>query len=285
MPMSPRLLRPRTTLHPEAAAWRTAVVANGGTVSGSTLTAVSKFCFAIDAAGIRNRFFRLNLFCGTGLSSALVPLYRGQSRTGMQFGNATDTNNGPFVSGDYNETGASGGLLGNGTSKYLDTGFAPNTLTLGSTHLSAYAVAANATVGYPAALGSYSAAGGAEFGLYFHQASLTTAAYFAENNSNGFIISSANNPTGHLLGTANSTTDRRVFVNGSQSGSTSTGTSTVALDSRVVWVFRRNNASASQGWSSARLGAYSIGAGLSVSQASAFYTAMQAFQTALGRNV
>jgi hypothetical protein len=284
-PMSPRLLRPRTTLHPEAAAWRNAVIANGGTVSGSTLTAVSKFCFAIDGAGIRDRFYRLNLFCGTGLSAALVPLYRGQSRTGTQFGNTTDTNNGPFVSGDYNETGASGGLLGNGTSKYLDTGFAPNTLSLSNTHLSAYAVAANSTVGFPAAVGSFSGSGSSELALYFHQSTLASAAYFATDNGNGFVLSGANNPTGHLIGTATAATERRFFLNGSQSGSTNTTSSTVALDSRVLWVFRRNNASASQGWSNARLGSYSIGAGLSVSQASAFYTAMQAFQTALSRNV
>ena len=65
------------SLHPEAVAWRDAVVDNGGSVSGATLAAVSDFCNAIDAAGIRDRFYRLNLFAGTGLNAALVPLYRG----------------------------------------------------------------------------------------------------------------------------------------------------------------------------------------------------------------
>jgi hypothetical protein len=67
MPMNPRLLRPRSTIHPEAADWANRVRANGGSVSGSTLTAVSRFCASISAAGIRDRFYRLNLFCGTGL--------------------------------------------------------------------------------------------------------------------------------------------------------------------------------------------------------------------------
>lgn len=72
MPMSPRLLRPRAGggFHPEAQDWRNRVITNGGTVSGSTLTAVSNFCRSIDAAGLRDRFYRLNLFCGTGLSAA-----------------------------------------------------------------------------------------------------------------------------------------------------------------------------------------------------------------------
>jgi hypothetical protein len=271
----------------DAQSWIDRVYANGGTVSTSTAAAVNTFCNDIDAAGIRDRFYRLNLFAGSNLSAALVPLFRGQSLGGTQFGNTTDTNNGPFVSGDYAETGASGGLLGNGTSKYLATGFPSNTLTLGSTHLSAYAVTANAAVGFPAALGSFTSNGSSELGLYFHQAAINTAAYYAENNgAGGFVLSASNNPTGHIVGTATSTTDRRFFINGSQSGSTATATSTIGLDARGLFVFARNSALNNDfKYSSARLGAYSIGAGLSVSQASAFYTAMQAFQTALTRNV
>ena len=113
---------PDGVAHPEAAAWRTAAIANGGTVSSSTINAVSNFCQSIAEGGLRDRFYRLNLFCGGNLSSALVPLYRGPSPSGTQYGNATDTNNN-FVSGDYVETG---GLQGNGSNKSLDTGLPTN---------------------------------------------------------------------------------------------------------------------------------------------------------------
>jgi len=133
MPMNPRLLRPIASgVHPEANAWRTAVVANGGSVSASTLKAVGKFCADIDKAGLRDRFYRLNLFCGSNLNAVLVPLYRGPSRTGTQYGNTTDTNNGPFVSGDYSE---SSGLKGNGSSKYLETGVAMTFLGTNQLHM------------------------------------------------------------------------------------------------------------------------------------------------------
>ena len=123
MPMNPRLLVPRATAHPEASAWRSLVVANGGSVSATTLRAVSNFCAAIDAAGIRDRFARVNLFCGDSLNAALVPLYRSFTFGGQSLGNATDTNNAFVgVGTDYAETGAGGGLQGNGTSKRLDTG-------------------------------------------------------------------------------------------------------------------------------------------------------------------
>ena len=82
MAMNPRLLRPTASrrLNPEAQDWINRVYANGGTVSQSTASAVSTMCDAIDAAGIRDRFYRLNLFCGDNLNAALVPLYRGPKR-------------------------------------------------------------------------------------------------------------------------------------------------------------------------------------------------------------
>ena len=133
MAMSPRLLRPRAsgTTHPEASSWATRVVANGGTVGPSTLAAVSKFCTAIDAAGIRDRFYRLNLFAGSNLSAALTPLYRSTSLVGAVIGGVADSSTG-FVSGDYVETGSGGGLGKNagtsGTLKSLTTGLTTSNL-------------------------------------------------------------------------------------------------------------------------------------------------------------
>ena len=129
----------RASLHPEAADWVARVVSNGGTVSASTAAAVNTFCRAIDAAGIRDKFYRLNLFCGgtsgtaVGLNSALVPLYRGPSLGGTQYGGTTDTNTGnTFQVGDYAETGAGGGLTG-GSTKYLTTGLLTSALPAIST--------------------------------------------------------------------------------------------------------------------------------------------------------
>jgi hypothetical protein len=83
---------PEQFFHPEAQVWRARVLANGGTFKASTLAAVSRFCFAIDAAGIRDRFYRLNLFCGDNLQACLVPLYRGPTSGGTQYGTPTDIN-------------------------------------------------------------------------------------------------------------------------------------------------------------------------------------------------
>ena len=284
MAMSPRLLRPLASgVHPEAAAWRSAVVANGGSVSASTMRAVSKFCADIDAAGIRDRFYRLSVMAGTGLNAALVPLYRGQSRTGTQYGNATDTNNGPLVSGDYAETGASGGLTGNGSSKYLDTGFAANTAALSNSHLSVWARTTTLN-SFSCLIGAQQTVGGDELALFQNQSGVSTTAFFSEgSNANDFAAGTINNPTGLILGTAIASGDRRLFVNGAQDGSTDTSTITrSAYPSRSLWVFARNTGSFNSG-ATTRLSSYSIGPSMTGAQVSSFYTAMLAFQAALSR--
>ena len=122
-PMSPRLLRPRASgVHPEAASWRTHVVANGGSVSATTMQALDRFCRSIDANNLRSLLWRVNPMAGDNLSAALVPLYRANSAGGAVQGNTTDTNTN-FVSGDYSP---SSGLLGNGSNKALSTGLAAN---------------------------------------------------------------------------------------------------------------------------------------------------------------
>lgn len=282
MPMNPRLMRPRQTgLHPEAQVWRNAVIANGGTVSGSTLAAVSKFCFSIDAANIRDRFYRLNLFCGNNLLACLVPLYRGQSRTSTQYGNTTDTNNGPFISGDYTETTASGGLwyggVGTNTSKRLDTGFPANTLTVGDRHLAAYEIV-NATTDYSGSLQYFSSAIGRHWRLGTWT-NVNNYIYSAFANVGGQPVFTK--ATGFIVGQNDSDTAGTIYRNG-VSVSSVTGGIANAVDSSTVQVLGHSSGE----FSEARLGGYSIGQRFtSTQQVAAYYSAMQAFQTALGRNV
>jgi hypothetical protein len=120
--------------HAEASAWESQVRANGGTVSPETLQAVSDFCTAIDAAGIRNKLYRVNLFCGDNLRACLVPLYTSPSAGSAPVGGyAVDLNTG-FIGSDYLEKGiGTGGLRGNGTAaKKLSTGLRPQDIVANS---------------------------------------------------------------------------------------------------------------------------------------------------------
>jgi hypothetical protein len=95
-----------------------------------------------------------------------------------------------------------------------------------------------------------------------------------------------NNPAGHLAGVSYSASDRRAFFKGSQTGGTG-GTNAITLGSYPslsALVFARNEFGSASTFSNARLASYSFGASITASQMTAFYNAMQTFQTVMGRN-
>ena len=288
MAMSPKLLRPRASLHPEAAAWSTAVVANGGIVSGSTLSAVDKFCKAIDAAGIRDRFYRLNLFCGTGLSAALVPLYRGPSRTGTQHGNTTDTNVN-FVSGDYSETD---GLLGSPAGKYLKTGLSPDTIGVSTGHISMVAKGAAAS-GTAMAVGSRNTGATQRYELAtanrnafqgdavqdFYAASFWggTAQVTYQQTGN------ATRPAGQYLLTRTASNRADWYLNG-VSLANSTSSVTPGANANEFYVHARNGDGTASFFGLTTMRGYSLGLSMTSTQVAAFSNAFAALNTALGRS-
>jgi len=270
-------------LHPDARSWRDRVVTNGGTVSAATLNAVSVFCAAIASAGIRDRFLRLNLFCGDSDSSLFAvrtPLYRGQSLGGTQLGNAMDTNNN-FVQGDYTETGSAGGLRGNTSTKYLQTGLAVNALAVGDRHISAYETVRSGGT-FQTFLGTESVSvGGNQFVLrYGGNAAVVAFGYHAGAAS---LVSSSTSTGAHWLGTNINGIAGTLFKNAAIESIASTTAANPG--SQEFYVFAINRLGSPADLYAGRLGGYSIGLSMTPAQVSSFYAAMQAFQTALTRNV
>jgi hypothetical protein len=285
---APAVPTTNASLHLEAEVWVGRVIGNGGSVSATTAQAVSDFCTAIDAAGIRDRFYRLNLFCGNNLPAALVPLYRGQSVSGTQFGNTTDFNNGPFVSGDYAETGSTAGLKSDGSTKYLNTGFKAPAASLSATgfHLSCYVQGVEAGGSSRIFIGNATNRVGIN---------LTTAIGWVTSGAvSSGVIADTSFPDG-------GSTDRQGLLLAATNGSREStyyndATPVVSQTSTQVdfetgtgdefTIAARNFVGAIQLYSlNKRFRAYSLGAGMSASQVAAFNTAMQAFQAALGRNL
>lgn len=281
-PMNNRLLRPTTSgVHPEAAAWRSAVVANGGSVSGSTLSAISTFCNAIDAAGIRDRFYRLNLFAGTGLNAALVPLYLGPTYGGTTYGNATDTNNGPFVSGDYSETGASGGLLGNGSSKYLNTGLAPDAFPQVATGHLSFWTRGGSVSGVRRPIGADGAVSANRF--FLDRRPVANGGDLCHWGSLAAGNTTDDDAAGLFSGSRISATDLRFFKNGSQVGVTQSGSATTTAHANPWFVFAGNGNGSPTAYYERRMTAYSIGNAMTTSQMATYYIALNTFMVALSR--
>jgi hypothetical protein len=86
----------------------------------------------------------------------------------------------------------------------------------------------------------------------------------------------------HLIGTRTSTTAAALYGNGS-SIATNGGTVTPSSHSQPVYVFGLNLNGSAGALTAATLRLYSVGGGLTATQAAAFSAAVAALNTALGR--
>jgi len=268
-------MRPRASgYHPEASAWRTAAIANGGAVSTTTMKAVDAFCKSIDLAGIRDRFYRLSLLCGDNLSAARVPLYVSTAAKGTVLGSTVDANN-SFASGDYS---VSGGLKC-GTSRSLNTGLAPDSSDYATGHVSCW-IQRTGTFGRAGLITSWNTSY-TNPQLLIEYASNTGTGWFAWYREQS---TSASAVTGkHLLVTRRSTTDQAWYQN-AVLGAQDTNTATVSATSSVPWhIGARRVGTTIEAFCDENVTHYSIGRSMTAAQISSFYTALQTFMTALGR--
>lgn len=285
MPMSPRLLRPRATAGygVDALDWRNRVIANGGSVSAATLKAVDTFCRSIVTNNLRDRFYRLNLFAGDNLSAALVPLFRGPSLTGTQTGNTTDTNVGPFVSGDYSLTS---GLQGNGSTKWLDTGLSADGLdTLATGHVAAgFTDAAPSTTGV-GIIGA-TITSGQRYGLLTLGGTIPETRGFWGGTASTDRATLAHVANNHVLASRVSATDLTLYREGTTTNTFSTSI-TPGASSAPLGVFAILGAAGARNTSfnvyAGRIMSYSIGRSMTASQVAAYHTALEAFRVAIGR--
>lgn len=271
-------------IHPEAVRWADSVAANRGSVSSFTLSAVSDFCNAIDAAGIRDRFFRLNLFCGNQLAACLVPLYRSRSANAAPLGGFSDANNN-FVAADYAETGSTGGLLGNTTTKFLETGLPMSVLvdSFPSVHMACYANNRH-TGGAFVYMGT--GANTQDFTLLFFDSGTT-----ARSSAPGFRFAAVSDSMAARLGSrviSRAASNLETLFRNGTSGGTSTAAASVsdwtAWRTRPVRLFAsRIQDNGASDFANLRACSYSLGLGLTSAQSLAYHNALQAFQVALGR--
>lgn len=296
MTMNKKTMRSKARLHPEALSWRRSAVVGGGEVSATTLKAVSDFCYAIDRAGLRSSFLRLNLICGGNTQAAGFPLYRGPSANGTQYGSVSDTVV-DYEGGDYSE---STGLSGDSENEqHVDTTLTMGTVAsfgadYGDVHTSIY---------------NRSSTNGPQFG------GMDMAAYYYANgialntgpgnafSMQGFFSTGSGEPSDH---TANSRVSLgftlAMFLDPTTAVVESQGselTVTIAnnnsnvfdpADVTPIWFGGCWLEPGYHAFANGQLSAYSIGkaAGTNLSNSTgrtAFYAAMDNFQRALSRHI
>ena len=172
-------------------------------------------------------------------------------------------------------TFASTGIKGNGTTGYMDTFLNVNTsLTLNSTHLSFYSrtnvLELSVEMGVTGTSNTYL--------LYKY---IDGNAYSGINGPQVPRPTAATPTTGFLIGSRTTSTEEKYYTNNVSQTLTSTSSGKA---SKNVYLLAYNNIGFSQG-STKECAFASIGDGLTDTDASNFYTAIQAFQTTLSRNL
>jgi hypothetical protein len=182
-------------------------------------------------------------------------------------------------------THSSNGALPNGTNGYADTFLVPNTsLTSSSTHLSYYSrtnVTNNTGLEFGAWQTSY--AYGIEFAIYRNVGNKT----YAIINSGGgaTILATATTPTtGFYIINRAANNNAKIFKNNTTIA-TNTNSYTTTRTTSKLYLAASNDFGTAAAFANKQCAFASIGDGLTDTEAANFYTAVQAYQTTLSRNV
>jgi hypothetical protein len=239
MAMSPRLLRPILSGDPDALRYIAAVQqADQQSLEPAVRKAITDFIVGCKQDGIWSGIKASCILMGARtLSGALTPLV-----------GSAPTNNGPFVSGDYNRKL---GLTGDGTTKYIDTNRALNADPQNSFHMSVYITTVVNNADY---MGDFAANNGNLLQCFNNT-------HFAYARSAGAVARGA--VTGFFGATR--ATSSAFTARGSASDSTNSSSTSVSPPSRNAFVFARNNPTGVSSFSSGRMTFYSMGESLTLS--------------------
>jgi hypothetical protein len=253
---------------PDAQAFFDRVTTAGGTLSTTEKTATNQLVLDMKSAGIWSSMKAVYPMVGASAAACA------QNLKSSSF---TST----FSSG---WTFASTGVTPNGTSSYMNSNFVASTngLSYDNNHLSFYSrTSAQSGAIQFYEMGSGNSAGSDNLSLFIRR-NTDLAGYDSGDFATNRATFSNTNGQGFYCGTAPTTTSK-YFKNGTSQVSKSLSVKSVSNLNIYIGAFNENNATT---YYSPRECAFaSMGLGLTDTQASNFYTAVQAFQTTLSRNV
>ena len=250
--------------------WMKRVTAAGGNYT--SLSVVANDIVGKISLPITTKLLRWNTYAGADLTACSIPI-------GNAVGNAADTLNN-FVGGDYSQ---STGLTGNGTTKYVSTGFIPNTHWVFDNDCAMGVYARTSNSNLETAIGTF--VGTTIAAMSASQSGLTSSGFFFSQVAGEFATGSDTNGIGHYLVSRNASNSLVLYKNGSSLFSTATPAGTrTALNTEIIVHGININSVASQ-LSSRAYGGYHIARGLSASEVAIAYQAFHAGNRVLGRSV
>lgn len=236
-------------------------ITTAGITNNTQKNAINTLVLAYKSAGIWTKM------------SAIYPLVGGTSTThSYNLKNPSQFQ----ITWSGSVTHDSNGVTGNGTTGYGDTGIIPSTsLTLENVHISCYNRTGNVR--------SHASIGAGTSGTNrLKIASQTTATIRAFLNSTIASTFNVTNFIGSFVITKSSANNGSIWRNTTESNATNTTTS---LPSNSIFILADNNWGGANEYSNDNYAMFTIGTSLNSTDVLNKYTADQAFQTSLGRNV
>lgn len=190
-----------------------------------------------------------------------------------------------FLSGDL----TTGGLIGNGTSKFLDSGLIPSAVFSGITDggLTVYASANNTNASesdFNVSQGSTQA-----MALYVAFAGSAICDMYSQSAGSGRITATNTSFLGYLSanrGTLGSSVIEAIYKGNSSGGHSTLASSTTSsggsLPTLSLYAFAQHTGSGAIQFSVKRFSFFAIHSGLTATESSNFYSRIQALRTALG---
>jgi hypothetical protein len=262
-----------------ATAWAAQVVTNGGAApSGGSVSALSDFCDALDAASLTSKMVAVNCFAPDSLTAALTPVihnfgYVLWDNASNAFGPADITVNGLQADGAVH-------------SKHLLTGIIPSAcVTDSSASIIHYCTEAGSTIS--ARMGAADANGALRFawynaaGLGDYFCCLDSADQFGTGNTAGYFL-------GYICGSKTTSSIRNIYKANSTTPHSSAGSNNAA-DAKTppaielyCFVSNENGTFSSANCYPGTLSFVAVATGLSAADSLALYNAVQAMRVALG---
>lgn len=250
----------------DAQAFFDRVTTAGGTLSTTEKNAVNQLVLDMKSYSIWTKMKAIYPMVGAS-SAACAQNLKSSSFTGT------------FTSG---WTFASTGVTPNGTSAYMNTGFNANSqLSVSSNNITIYSRTNNSLASF-----EYSAYVSDTSSVYISNRWTDDKLYAVsakESGTNPIVVTNTNS-TGFYQVNRQSNTSFKVFKN-SSTLATNTNNNTGTMPNLNIYLATFNLNGVFSNYSNRELSFSSIGDGLTDTEASNFYTAVQAFQTTLSRQV
>jgi hypothetical protein len=273
---------PIPSMDGEAYSWAySRVPAQSSSVSAKDIVVANQFMVDLKRAGFRSRAYRVGIYLGNDLNAVKAPLIADK-------GDATDTIVG-FTSSDYTVNG----LKGDGSTKYLKTGFVPNALTgfNDSLSIATYSQTSGADTTAGQEVGAYVALG--QPFIYLSVRNNNNLTDFASWNNFNQAEMSETHGDGFYIGTRTAfTSGNNVFVAryASSGGATPTNSSgnqdsNNTATGQQIYVHVSNQNGNPVSGSTRRLCFYWIGSYFTGSERDGFFLVVQRAQTAKGRAI